>query len=56
MVFTGINEKMMMEFKDDIMEKYEMSDLELLHNFLGMGVIQGVEGSSFTKRSMLIAC
>ncbi|KAM1489207.1 hypothetical protein ACFXTO_032488 [Malus domestica] len=31
---------MLKEFKEDMMIKYEMTDLGLLHHFLGMGVIQ----------------
>ncbi|CAL9001481.1 unnamed protein product [Prunus brigantina] len=37
---------MMEEFKAEMMCKYEMSDLGLLHHFLGMGVTQ-TEGSIF---------
>ncbi|CAL9018324.1 unnamed protein product [Prunus brigantina] len=39
-VHTGNNQAMLEEFKQDMMEKYEMIDLGLLHHFLGMGVIQ----------------
>ncbi|VVA41237.1 PREDICTED: Retrovirus-related Pol poly from transposon, partial [Prunus dulcis] len=39
-VYTGNNQEMLDEFKEDMKEKYEMSDLGLLHHFLGMGVIQ----------------
>ncbi|CAL8989009.1 unnamed protein product, partial [Prunus brigantina] len=39
-VYTGNNHEMLEEFKQDMMEKYEMTDLGLLHHFLGMGVIQ----------------
>ncbi|KAM1126194.1 hypothetical protein ACFX2B_040904 [Malus domestica] len=31
---------MLNEFKEDMKVKYEMTDLRLLHHFLGMGVIQ----------------
>ncbi|BBH08831.1 hypothetical protein Prudu_021147 [Prunus dulcis] len=34
------NQEMLNEFKKDMKEKYEMTDLGLLHHFLGMGVIQ----------------
>ncbi|CAL8176707.1 unnamed protein product [Prunus armeniaca] len=39
-VYTGSNEEMLKEFKEDMQVKYEMTDLGLLHHFLGMGVIQ----------------
>ncbi|VVA36400.1 PREDICTED: Retrovirus-related Pol poly from transposon, partial [Prunus dulcis] len=39
-VYTGNNQAMLEEFKQDMMEKYEMTNLGLLHHFLGMGVIQ----------------
>ncbi|KAI5355055.1 hypothetical protein L3X38_007950 [Prunus dulcis] len=45
-VYTGNNQEMLDEFKEDMKEKYEMSDLGLLHHFLGMGVIQ-TESSIF---------
>ncbi|CAL2266202.1 unnamed protein product [Prunus armeniaca] len=45
-VYTGSSDEMMEEFKAEMMCKYEMSDLGLLHHFLGMGVTQ-TEGSIF---------
>ncbi|KAM1470398.1 hypothetical protein ACFX11_041122 [Malus domestica] len=45
-VYTGNNQDMLDEFKEDMKEKYEMSDLGLLHHFLGMGIIQ-TESSIF---------
>ncbi|KAI5328240.1 hypothetical protein L3X38_027637 [Prunus dulcis] len=45
-VYTGSSDEMMEEFKVEMMCKYEMSDLGLLHHFLGMGVTQ-TEGSIF---------
>ncbi|KAM1262144.1 hypothetical protein ACFX2G_027916 [Malus domestica] len=39
-VYTGNSTEMLKEFKEDMMTKYEMTDLGLLHHFLGMGVIQ----------------
>ncbi|XP_070668920.1 uncharacterized mitochondrial protein AtMg00810-like [Malus domestica] len=37
-------EEMIEEFRRDMMRQYEMSDLGLLHHFLGIGVIQEVTG------------
>ncbi|CAL8155341.1 unnamed protein product [Prunus armeniaca] len=39
-VYTGSNDEMVKEFEAEMMCKYEMSDLGLLHHFLGMGVTQ----------------
>ncbi|KAM1699812.1 hypothetical protein ACFX2K_031115 [Malus domestica] len=39
-IYTGSSKEMLEEFKEDMMMKYEMTDLGLLHHFLGMGVIQ----------------
>lgn len=33
LIFTGTNKKMMDEFKEEMMKKYDMSDLGLLHHF-----------------------
>lgn len=45
-IYTGSSTTLMDEFKEEIMGKYEMSDLGLLHHFLGLGVIQ-TEGCIF---------
>ncbi|KAM1485555.1 hypothetical protein TB1_036396 [Malus domestica] len=39
-VYTGNDAAMMEEFKEEMMKRYEMTDLGLLHHFLGIGVIQ----------------
>ncbi|XP_015897697.2 uncharacterized mitochondrial protein AtMg00810-like [Ziziphus jujuba] len=39
-VYTGNEIEMLKCFKEDMMRKYEMTNLGLLHHFLGMGVIQ----------------
>ncbi|BBN69171.1 hypothetical protein Prudu_793S000200 [Prunus dulcis] len=39
-IYTGSCPKMLEEFKQDMMQHYEMTDLGLLHHFLGMGVEQ----------------
>ncbi|CAL8137033.1 unnamed protein product [Prunus armeniaca] len=38
-VYTGSSAKMMEEFKAEMMCKYEVLDLDLLHHFLGMGPV-----------------
>ena len=43
-VYTGNNERMLAEFKKDMMQRYEMTDLGLLHHFLGMWIIQTDQG------------
>ncbi|XP_070672464.1 uncharacterized mitochondrial protein AtMg00810-like [Malus domestica] len=45
-VYTGSYAKMIEDFKCDMMNKYEMKNLGLLHHFLGIRVIQQ-EGSIF---------
>ncbi|CAL9001633.1 unnamed protein product, partial [Prunus brigantina] len=39
-IYTGSSRELMMEFKIEMMRQYEMTDLGLLHHFLGLGVIQ----------------
>ncbi|KAI9200548.1 hypothetical protein LWI28_009701 [Acer negundo] len=40
LIFTGNDENMIQQFKDDMMNIYEMSDLGQLHYFLGIEVSQ----------------
>ena len=53
-MYTGSSEKMMNEFKREMMQRYEMSDLGLLH--YGIGVLQIGQGSLFIKTSMQNPC
>ncbi|KAI5314779.1 hypothetical protein L3X38_043955 [Prunus dulcis] len=39
-IYTGSSKEMMAAFKNDMMRQYEMTDLGLLHHFLGLGVLQ----------------
>ncbi|CAL8994678.1 unnamed protein product, partial [Prunus brigantina] len=39
-IYTGSCPKLLEGFKQDMMQHYEMTDLGLLHYFLGMGVVQ----------------
>lgn len=50
-VYTGSCLRLLEEFKNDMMSHYEMTDLGLLHHFLGMGVIQN-EKSMFIHQTM----
>lgn len=43
-VYTGNSVRMLAEFKKDMMQRYEMTDLGLLHHFLGMGILQSNQG------------
>ncbi|CAL8136475.1 unnamed protein product [Prunus armeniaca] len=43
-VCTGNSERMLAEFKREMMQRYEMSNLGLLHHFLGMGILQTDQG------------
>jgi len=38
--YTDSSERMLIEFKKEMMQRYEMLDLGLLHHFLGMGILQ----------------
>ncbi|GJS62129.1 retrovirus-related pol polyprotein from transposon TNT 1-94, partial [Tanacetum coccineum] len=44
LVFTGNNKKMIEDFKNEMMQKYEMSDLGILNHFLGMEIYQDEDG------------
>ncbi|XP_028115150.1 uncharacterized protein LOC114313038 [Camellia sinensis] len=44
LVFTGSDENLIGDFKREMMKKYEMSDLGLLHNFLGIEIHQNNGG------------
>ena len=44
LVFTGNSKKMLDDFKKEMMKKYEMSDLGLLHYFLGYEICQNGDG------------
>ncbi|CAL8167156.1 unnamed protein product [Prunus armeniaca] len=39
-IYTRSSRELMMEFKTEMMKQYEMTDLGLLHHFLGLDVIQ----------------
>ena len=43
-VYTGSSKTLLSEFKKEMMQRYEMSDLGLLHHFLGMGILQTENG------------
>lgn len=43
-VYTGSSDMLLSDFKKEMMLRYEMTDLELLHHFLGMGVLQSDKG------------
>nr|XP_034923445.1 uncharacterized mitochondrial protein AtMg00810-like [Populus alba] len=43
-VYTSSSERLLSEFKKEMMQRYEMSDLGLLHHFLGMGILQTNRG------------
>ncbi|KAB2617464.1 hypothetical protein D8674_013333 [Pyrus ussuriensis x Pyrus communis] len=43
-VYTGNSPQMLEEFRNDMMKHYEMTDLGLMHHFLGMGVLQTENG------------
>ncbi|KAL0379259.1 UNVERIFIED_CONTAM: Retrovirus-related Pol polyprotein from transposon RE1 [Sesamum radiatum] len=44
LIYIGNNEKMIHDFKEDMMKTFEMSDLGLMHFFLGIEINQEKEG------------
>ena len=53
LLFTGNDVKMMQNFKQHMMQAYEMGVLRLLNYFLGIEVSQVKEGIFILKRSIL---
>ena len=51
LVFTGNDKKMIEEFRREMMMKYEMSDLGLLHYFLGMEIYQDDDGVFISQKN-----
>ncbi|KAK2974850.1 hypothetical protein RJ640_027901 [Escallonia rubra] len=47
LIYTGNSETMIHEFKEDMMKTFEMSDLGLMHYFLGIGISQEKEDSDW---------
>jgi hypothetical protein len=43
-VYTSSSERLFSEFKREMMQRYEISDLGLLHHFLGVGILQTDQG------------
>ncbi|KAK4386523.1 Retrovirus-related Pol polyprotein from transposon TNT 1-94 [Sesamum angolense] len=50
LIYTGNNEKMIQDFKEDMMKKFEMSNLGLMHFFLGIEINQEKEGIFICQR------
>ncbi|KAM1746867.1 hypothetical protein COP1_013400 [Malus domestica] len=50
LVYTGSGHNMILNFKNDMMRKYEMSDLGMLHYFLGISIIQSIDGIFITQK------
>ncbi|KAL0423821.1 UNVERIFIED_CONTAM: Retrovirus-related Pol polyprotein from transposon RE2 [Sesamum radiatum] len=50
LIYTGNNEKMIQVFKEDMMKTFEMSDLGLMHFFLGIEINQEKKGIFICQR------
>ncbi|KAL0300303.1 UNVERIFIED_CONTAM: Retrovirus-related Pol polyprotein from transposon RE2 [Sesamum angustifolium] len=50
LIYTGNNEKMIQYIKEDMMKRFEMSDLGLMHFFLGIEINQEKEGIFICQR------
>lgn len=53
LIYTGNNTKMMMEFKEDMMKTFEMTDLGLMSYFLGIEVSQRNEGIFISQKKYI---
>ncbi|KAK6151896.1 hypothetical protein DH2020_014531 [Rehmannia glutinosa] len=50
LIFIGNNENMIMEFKEDMMKTFEMTDLGLMHYFLGIEIHQRKDGIFISQK------
>lgn len=50
MIYMGSCESIVAEFKSSMLRKFEMTDMGLLHYFLGLEVKQGVDGIFLYQR------
>ena len=50
MIYMGSCESIIAEFKSSMLRKFEMTDMGLLHYFLGLEVKQGVDGIFLSQR------
>ncbi|CAL2228452.1 unnamed protein product [Prunus armeniaca] len=55
-VYTRSCKELLDEFKEEMMMKYEMIDLGLLHHFLGMGVVQTNSSIFIHQKKQLKSC
>lgn len=51
-IYMGSSKSLIAEFKSNMMKRFEISDLGLLHYFLALVVKQGEDGFSFHKGIM----
>ncbi|KAJ4961692.1 hypothetical protein NE237_021602 [Protea cynaroides] len=54
LVFTRNNEKMIQVFKQEMMMNYEISDMGLLHQFLGIEICQDEDGVFISQRKYVV--
>lgn len=52
LIFTGTDLVMFEEFKKSMMVEFEMSNLGMMHYFLGIEVMQPANGTFVSKKSM----
>ena len=50
LIYIGTNTKMLMEFKEDMMKTFEMTDLGLMSYFLGIKVSQRDDGIFISQK------
>lgn len=49
-IYMGSSDSLIVEFKSNMMKKFEMSNMGLLHCFLGLEVKQGVDRLFVSQR------
>ena len=50
LIYTSNNEKMIKKFKEDMMKNFEMTDLGLMHYFLGIEITQKEDGIFISQK------
>lgn len=53
LIYTGVNEEIMQEFKEDMMKTFEMRNLVLMHYFLGIKINQEEEGVFISRKKYI---
>jgi len=52
LIYTGNDTGMMIKFKNDMMQAFDMTDLEKMRFFLGIEILQKLDGIFISKGNM----